>query len=131
MSDPAAAPAQRSALNTQQSPHSFAGRVALVTGASRGIGRAIAVLLAQGGAAVVVKFHSNAAAAVEVVRAVRGAGGQAVAVAADVAQPAEVDRLVEAALAAFTRVDLLVNNAGITRDNLLIRMTPDDWGAVL
>jgi 3-oxoacyl-[acyl-carrier protein] reductase len=111
--------------------YSFAGRVALVTGASRGIGRAIAERLGRGGAAVVVNFHTNAAAADEVVRAVRDAGGRAVAVAADEAQPAEVDRLVAAALAAFERVDLLVNNAGITRDNLLLRMTPDDWQAVL
>ncbi len=125
--DPAPAD-QALALSTQ---HSFAGRVALVTGASRGIGRAIAERLGQGGAAVVVNFHTNPAAAEEVVRAVRDAGGQATAIGADVAQPAEVERLVEAAIAAFGRVDLLVNNAGITRDNLLMRMTPDDWQAVL
>ena len=118
---------QHSALSI----HHFEGRVALVTGASRGIGRAIAERLGQGGAAVVVNFHTGAAAAEEVVRAVRAAGGQAVAAQADVAQPADVDRLVEAAITAFERVDLLVNNAGITRDNLLLRMPPDDWEAVL
>ncbi|HEY7067184.1 MAG TPA: 3-oxoacyl-[acyl-carrier-protein] reductase [Chloroflexota bacterium] len=112
-------------------PHTFAGRVALVTGASRGIGRAIAERLARGGASVVVNYHTNAAAAEEVVRAARDAGAEALAVAADVAQPAEVDRLVEAALGVFQRVDVLVNNAGITRDNLLLRLTPEDWQAVL
>jgi 3-oxoacyl-[acyl-carrier protein] reductase len=105
--------------------------VALVTGASRGIGRAIAERLARGGASVVVNYHTNAAAAEEVVRAARDAGAEALAVAADVAQPAEVDRLVEAALGVFQRVDVLVNNAGITRDNLLLRLTPEDWQAVL
>jgi 3-oxoacyl-[acyl-carrier protein] reductase len=128
MRDDQSTPTQHSALSTQ---HAFAGRVALVTGASRGIGRAIAERLGQGGAAVVVNFHTGAAAADEVVRAVREAGGEAVAVGADVAQPAEVERLVDAANTAFGRVDLLVNNAGITRDNLLLRMTPEDWQAVL
>jgi 3-oxoacyl-[acyl-carrier protein] reductase len=119
---------QHSALGTR---HSFAGRVALVTGASRGIGRAIAERLARGGAKVVVNYRRNAAAAEEVVAAVRASGGEAIAVPADVAQAADVERLIEAALAAFGRVDLLVNNAGITRDNLVLRMTPEDWQAVL
>jgi 3-oxoacyl-[acyl-carrier protein] reductase len=109
----------------------FAGRVALVTGASRGIGRAIAERLAEGGAAVVVNYHTNAAAAEAAVAAVRRAGTEGLAVAADVAQAADVERLVEAAVGAFGRVDLLVNNAGITRDNLVLRMAPEDWEAVL
>jgi 3-oxoacyl-[acyl-carrier protein] reductase len=110
---------------------SFAGRVALVTGASRGIGRAIAERLARGGAAVVVNYRAEEAAAAAVVAAIQEAGGQARAVAADVSQPAEVDQLVQTAVTEFGRLDLLVNNAGITRDNLLLRLSPDDWHAVL
>ena len=127
-------PTEHSARGAPQAAplqHSFAGRVALVTGASRGIGRAIAGRLAQGGAAVAVNYREHAAAAEEVVRAVQDAGGQAVALGADVAQPAEVDGLVQAALAAFGRLDILVNNAGITRDNLLLRLSPEDWQVVL
>ncbi len=106
-------------------------RVALVTGASRGIGRAIAERLARDGTAVVVNYRQQAAAAEAVAAAIRAAGGEAIAVGADVAQPAEVERLVAAALATFGRLDILVNNAGITRDNLVLRMSPEDWEAVL
>jgi len=89
------------------------GRVALVTGAGRGIGRGIAVALAQHGWTVVVNYRGNAEAAAETVRRVEGAGGQGVAVQADVASAADRDRLVETVLREFGRIDLLVNNAGM------------------
>ncbi len=107
------------------------GRVALVTGAGRGIGRAIAMLLAQQGAQVVVDYRSNAAAAEETVREIVAQGGQAMAVQADVCVQEDVDRLVQATLDAFGHLDILVNNAGITRDTLLIRMKDEDWNLVL
>jgi 3-oxoacyl-[acyl-carrier protein] reductase len=112
-------------------PDAFAGRVALVTGASRGIGRAIAERLGGGGASVVVNYRADEAAAATVVQAIQAAGAQAVAVAADVAQADDVERLIEATTGAFGRLDILVNNAGITRDNLLLRLSLDDWQAVL
>jgi 3-oxoacyl-[acyl-carrier protein] reductase len=121
-------PTHHSSLITH---HWFEGRVALVTGGSRGIGRAIAERLGGGGAAVVVNYHSDAAAAETVVSAVRESGGQATAVPADVARAEDVDRLVEATTSAFGRLDILVNNAGITRDNLLLRLSLEDWQAVL
>jgi 3-oxoacyl-[acyl-carrier protein] reductase len=109
----------------------FEGKVALVTGASRGIGRAIAVRLAAEGAHVVVNYHANAAAAERVAEEVRASGPQAAVVQADVANPAEVDRLIHTALDSFKRIDVLVNNAGITRDTLIMRMSEEDWDSVL
>jgi 3-oxoacyl-[acyl-carrier protein] reductase len=109
----------------------FAERVVLVTGGSRGIGRAIAERLARDGAAVVVNYREQAQAADEVVRGIRAHGGRAVAIAADVAQAADVDRLVQTSTEAFGRIDILINNAGITRDNLLLRLPLEDWEAVL
>jgi 3-oxoacyl-[acyl-carrier protein] reductase len=109
----------------------FAGRVALVTGASRGIGRAIAERLGGAGASVVVNYRADEAAAATVVQAIQAVGGQAVAVAADVARADDVERLIEATTGAFGRLDILVNNAGITRDNLLLRLSLEDWQAVL
>jgi 3-oxoacyl-[acyl-carrier protein] reductase len=105
--------------------------VALVTGASRGIGRAIALRLAAEGANVVVNYNANADAANEVAQAIRQTDAEAHVVQADVARASEVDRLVQAALEKFGRIDVLVNNAGITRDTLIMRMTEDDWDAVL
>jgi 3-oxoacyl-[acyl-carrier protein] reductase len=110
----------------------FDGKSAIVTGASRGIGRAIALRLADEGANVLVNYNTRRDAAEEVAAAVEAAGGKAVVVQADVARAEDVDRLVQAALAAFdNRVDVLVNNAGITRDQLIMRMTEEDWQSVL
>jgi 3-oxoacyl-[acyl-carrier protein] reductase len=110
---------------------SLNGKVAVVTGASRGIGRAIATTLAAAGAVVVVNYKSNQAAAEEVVRAIVAADGQALAVQADVGVPAEVEHLFKTALDRYGRLDILVNNAGITRDVLLLRMKEEDFDAVL
>ena len=109
----------------------FNGRVAIVTGASRGIGRAIAVALARGGAAVVVNYTSRADAAAQTVEALKDAGGRALAFRADVVDPGEAAGLVKAAVDEFGRVDILVNNAGVTRDNLILRMKDEDWDTVL
>ncbi len=109
----------------------FQGRTAIVSGASRGIGRAIALQLAAEGANVVVNYHANAAAAADVASAIAASGARAEVVQADVSLAADVERLVNAALGAFQKVDILVNNAGITRDQLLMRMSEDDFTAVL
>jgi len=107
------------------------GRVALVTGASRGIGRATATVLAAQGAKVAVNYRANAEAADEVVQAIKAAGGEAMAIQADVRSPEEVQNLVKATVDAWGRLDILVNNAGTTRDALLIRMKEADWDLVL
>jgi 3-oxoacyl-[acyl-carrier protein] reductase len=109
----------------------FEGKVALVTGASRGIGRAIAKRLAAGGARVVVNYHASAAAADEVVQAIGAAGGEAAAFQADVSRAAEVEALVGFTLERFSRLDILVNNAGITRDTLLLRLDEPLWNEVV
>jgi 3-oxoacyl-[acyl-carrier protein] reductase len=109
----------------------FEGKVALVTGASRGIGRAIALRLAIEGASVVVNYRSNATAAGAVCEEITAQGSQACVVQADVALAADVERLVKTALDAFGRIDVLVNNAGITRDTLIMRMSEDDWDSVV
>ncbi|HEX6988202.1 MAG TPA: 3-oxoacyl-[acyl-carrier-protein] reductase [Bacillota bacterium] len=106
-------------------------RVALVTGASRGIGRAIALALAAEGAAVAVNYARSQAAAQEVVDLIRQQGGRAEAFQADVADAEQVDALVAGVEAALGQVDVLVNNAGIARDGLLMRMTPEAWNEVL
>ena len=105
-------------------------QVALVTGSSRGIGRAIALRLAADGAKVVVNYRSGEAAAAEVVRQIEAAGGAALAVGADVTDPEAAAGLVETARAAWGRLDILVNNAGITRDGLLMKMSDQDWDMV-
>jgi 3-oxoacyl-[acyl-carrier protein] reductase len=109
----------------------LAGRTALVTGASRGIGRAVALELASSGATVVVNYASSAAAAEAVVAEIAAAGGQAYALQADVSQEEQVDGLVTAVLERSGSIDVLINNAGITRDGLLMRLKTEDWRAVL
>lgn len=104
------------------------GRVAIVTGASRGLGRAIAVMLAARGAHVIAAARGENAR--ETVDAIQAAGGAATMVPADVTDPASTEALVAAAQAAGS-VDVLVNNAGITRDQLMLRMKRDDWDAVI
>ncbi|MGQ9709448.1 MAG: 3-oxoacyl-[acyl-carrier-protein] reductase [Anaerolineae bacterium] len=106
-------------------------RVAVVTGASRGIGRAIAMELARRGARVVVNYHQNADAAEEVVAAIRAAGGEATAVQADVSDAAQAQALIQATLDAHGQIDILVNNAGVTRDRLILMMSPEDWETVM
>jgi 3-oxoacyl-[acyl-carrier protein] reductase len=107
------------------------GKVALVTGASRGIGRAIAEKLAARGADVVVNYYSNANLAAEVVEAIQQQGREAMAVQADVRSVEDAQRLVKATLDRFGRIDVLVNNAGTTRDTLLALMKEADWDLVL
>jgi 3-oxoacyl-[acyl-carrier protein] reductase len=106
----------------------FKDRVAVVTGASRGIGRAIALHLGARGAKIVASAR-NAAALDQLVAEIRNQGGEALAT--DVAVAADVERLFDEAANAFGRVDILINNAGITRDGLLMRMKEEDWDAVL
>jgi len=109
----------------------LSGKTALVTGASRGIGRAIAVRFAAGGAFVVVNYAGNETAAAETLAAIASAGGSAVLSRFDVGNAAEVDAAVKAIVADRGRIDILVNNAGVTRDNLLMRLTEDDFDAVV
>ncbi|GER88474.1 beta-ketoacyl-ACP reductase [Dictyobacter vulcani] len=113
----------------QQPP--LSGQVALVTGASRGIGKAIAVELARQGATVCVNYLGNEARAHAVVEHIMEHGGRAIAIAADVSKADEVQHLFSAASSKIGPIQILVNNAGITRDNLLLRMSEDDWDNVL
>ncbi|MBD2256847.1 3-oxoacyl-[acyl-carrier-protein] reductase [Pseudanabaena sp. FACHB-2040] len=110
---------------------SLQGQVAIITGASRGIGRAVALSLATEGASVVVNYASSSGAAEELVTQITHQGGSALALQADVSKVDQVDALVAATLEKWGRVDILVNNAGITRDTLLLRMKPEDWQAVI
>ncbi|HZK24932.1 MAG TPA: 3-oxoacyl-[acyl-carrier-protein] reductase [Oscillospiraceae bacterium] len=106
-------------------------KVAIVTGASRGIGRAIAIALAREGAKLVINYTANAQAAEDTLAAVQEAGSQGLLVQADVTAAADCNKLVKAAQEHFGKIDILVNNAGITRDNIAARMKADEWQAVL
>ncbi len=107
------------------------GKVALVTGASRGIGRAIAIRLAAEGAKVAINFAGNTEKAEAVKAEIEAAGGEALLVQANVADAAAVEEMVAKVVEAFGGIDVLVNNAGITRDGLLVRMKDEDFDAVL
>ena len=107
------------------------GKIAVVTGGGRGIGRAISLRLARDGAKVVVNYSRSADAAEQVVSEIAAAGGRALALQANVANAIEVENLFAVAREQFGRVDILVNNAGITKDKLILRMTEEDWDTVL
>lgn len=107
------------------------GQVAIVTGASRGIGRAIAIALGNEGAKVVVNYANSANAAEEVVNIIKENGGEAIALHGDVSHEAQVESLIKSTIDTWGRVDVLVNNAGITRDTLLLRMKLEDWQSVI
>ena len=106
-------------------------KVAVITGSSRGIGRAIAEAYGENGASVVVNYSSSQKAAEEVVNKIQGFGMRSIAVKADVAKKEEVERLVQTAIGEFGRIDILVNNAGFTRPAMMMRMTEDEWDQVL
>jgi 3-oxoacyl-[acyl-carrier protein] reductase len=106
-------------------------KVAVVTGSSKGIGAAIARLFAAQGAKVVVNYRSSAQAAEAVVADIKAAGGEAVAVEADVSQSDAASQLIKAAIDTYGQINILVNNAGITRDKLIMTMKDDDWETIL
>ncbi|MFD0671781.1 3-oxoacyl-[acyl-carrier-protein] reductase [Cohnella sp. GCM10027633] len=109
----------------------LSGKSALVTGASRGIGRAIAIGLAEAGADVAVNYSGSEAAAAETVKAIEALGRKAIMIKANVGKTAEFEEMTAKALEAFGKLDILVNNAGITRDNLIMRMKEEDFDDVI
>ena len=109
----------------------LSGKSAVVTGGSRGIGRAIVLRLAQQGSDVAFSYKGNAAAAGDTLAAIEALGRRGLAIQADVSDPEAADALVKEALAVFSKVDILVNNAGITRDDLIMRMGIDAWKEVI
>ena len=108
----------------------LAGKVALVTGGAQGIGKAVALLLARNGADLVVS-DINLEKAEETAKEIQALGRRSLAIKADVASLDQVEKMVEAILGKFAQIDILINNAGITRDKLILRMTEEDWDAVL
>ncbi|MFA7297741.1 MAG: 3-oxoacyl-ACP reductase family protein [Dehalococcoidia bacterium] len=107
------------------------GQVAVVTGGSRGIGRACALELARHGAAIVINYNANADAANSCKAEIAALGGKALTVQADVSNADDAKRLIDAAIAEFGKVDILVNNAGINRDRTIARMSTDEWDTVI
>lgn len=106
-------------------------KVALITGGSRGIGKAIALELAKNGADIVINYAGNEAAALQVKNEVEALGHKAIIVKADVSKTEEVESMFKEIIEAFGKLDILVNNAGITRDTLALRMKEEDWDAVI
>lgn len=111
--------------------YDLTGRAALITGSSRGIGRAIALQLARQGASIAVNYLSNEDAAKEVQETIRSYEGQVVLLQGDISVPEQAERVVDMAQEAFGRLDILVNNAGFNRDTLLLRMSVEDWDEVM
>jgi 3-oxoacyl-[acyl-carrier protein] reductase len=111
--------------------HNLLNQVAIVTGASRGIGKAIAQALAQEGAKIVINYASSATAAEDLAAEIQAMGGEAIAIAADVSNPEQVETLIKSVMDKWGRIDILVNNAGITKDTLLLRMKLEDWRSVI
>ena len=109
----------------------FTGKVALVTGSGRGIGKAIALKLAENGATLVINDVGDATPAEQTVTEIKNMNRQAMAIMADVSSSSDVNHMVETAISAYGKVDILVNNAGITRDQLTMRMTDEEWDKVL
>ncbi|MFO7951880.1 MAG: 3-oxoacyl-[acyl-carrier-protein] reductase [Bacillota bacterium] len=109
----------------------LSGKTAIVTGSSRGIGRAIALSLGRAGASVVVNYSGNEAAAEAVKNEIEKSGGTAITMKADVTDYSQCEQLVQSAIDHFKRIDILINNAGITRDNLLVRMKEEEWQEVI
>ncbi len=107
------------------------GKVAVITGAGRGIGKAIALQFAEYGSKVVVNYRSSVAQVEELLASIRNAGGEAIAIQADVSREEEAKKLIDEAIKHFGRVDVLVNNAGITKDNLVMRMSEEDFDNVI
>ncbi|HUU81722.1 MAG TPA: 3-oxoacyl-ACP reductase family protein [Acidobacteriota bacterium] len=106
-------------------------KIAVVTGSSRGVGRAVALGFAKEGAKVVINYTSNEKAAEEVVGSIQSMGGEALSVKADVAQKLDVDKLIGSAIATFGGLDILVNNAGFTRPAMMVKMTEEQWDQVV
>lgn len=107
------------------------GRVAVITGGGRGIGRAICLALAAQGAKVVVNYNASAAGAQDTVQAIQALGSEALAVKADISSSSDVQAMFDQVIETWGRVDILVNNAGVIKDNLVIRMSEEDWDYVL
>lgn len=109
----------------------LSGKVAIVTGAGRGIGRAVALQFVKYGAKVVVNYRSSISQVEELLNEIKISGGEAIAVQADISKEDEVKKLIEEAASQFGRIDILVNNAGITKDTLMMRMTEEDFMSVI